>query len=300
MTQLNAKMHADELEIDSSLVRRLLLGQFPCWADLPLKRVLSAGTDNALYRLGSDMVVRLPRIGWAAKNVDKEYAWLPKLAPFLPIPIPAPLNKGMPAEGYPWPWAVYQWLEGKNPTVGHIPDPAALTVELAAFILALHKIDLPDGPPSERGMPLAEKENDTSKAIRELDGMIDVQAVTRAWNHALQFPQWSKPPVWVHGDLSPGNLLMENNKLSAVIDFGNLGIGDPACDLIIAWNLLPAHTRETFRSVLRVDEATWGRGRGWALSNALIALPYYKDTNPVLANNARHVIQEIIEEDRRR
>jgi aminoglycoside phosphotransferase (APT) family kinase protein len=294
-----AKMHTDEFEVDISLVQRLLSKQFPIWADLPLKPVPSAGTDNALYRVGNDMVVRLPRIEWAVNNVDKEHQWLPKLAPLLPIPIPVPLSKGVPDEGYPWNWSVYRWLEGENPTVGNIPDPALLVTELTAFIKALHKIDLTDGPASNRGVPLAEQDIETRKAIKELNGMIDTCAVTALWEAALQVPKWTKPPVWVHGDLSPGNLLMEHGQLSAVIDFGIMGIGDPACDLIIAWNLLPAQSRDFFRLSLGVDDATWERGRGWALSNALIALPYYKDTNPTLANNARHVIREVIEEDRK-
>jgi aminoglycoside phosphotransferase (APT) family kinase protein len=289
-------MHADEFHIDISLVHRLLAKQFPQWADLPLKPVPSAGTDNALYRLGSDKVVRLPRIDWAVENVDKEFKWLPKLAPFLPISIPVPLVKGVPTEEYPWPWSVYQWLDGSNPIVGQISDPELLTHDLAAFIEALHKIDLPNGPISSRGVPLAKQDTETRKALKQLDGMIDVQTVTKRWESALQVPKWSKPPVWIHGDLSPGNLLIKNGRLSAVIDFGILGIGDPACDLIVAWNLLPASMRDAFRAQLGVDDATWERGRGWALSNALIALPYYKDTNPVLASNARHVIQEIIKE----
>lgn len=294
-----AKMHADEFEIDISLVQRLLAKQFPDWTDLPLKPVPSAGTDNALYRLGEDMLVRLPRIDWAVENVDKEFKWLPKLAPFLPISIPTPLGLGKPTKDYPWPWSVYSWLEGSNPIVGQIPDPALMTNDLIAFIHALHKIDLPNGPISNRGVLLEKQDIETRKALQQLDGMIDVATVTAIWEAALQVPKWSNFPVWVHGDLSPGNLLVQNGKLSAVIDFGNLGVGDPSCDLIIAWNLLPEHMRHVFRTGLGVDDSTWQRGRGWALSNALIALPYYKDTNPVLANNARHVIQEIIEEDRK-
>ncbi len=295
-----AKMHADEFEIDLPLMQRLVAKQFPDWADLPLKPVPSAGTDNALYRLGNDMVVRLPRIDWAVENVDKEFKWLPRLAPHLPVSIPSPLAKGTPTAEYPWPWAVYHWLEGSNPIVGQISDPELLTQDLIAFILALHKIDLQDGPVSNRGVPLEQQDIETRKALKQLDGMIDVQAAAALWEAALRAPKWSKPPVWVHGDLSPGNLLIQNDRLSAVIDFGNLGVGDPACDLIIAWNLLPAHMRHAFRTGLGVDDATWQRGRGWALSCALIALPYYKDTNPALANNARYVIQEIIEENHER
>lgn len=294
------KMHANEFHIDESLVQQLLAKQFPHWTNLPLKPVPSAGTDNALYQLGNEMVVRLPRIGWAVDAVEKECEWLPKLAPFLPFSIPVPLGKGTPTEDYPWPWSVYRWLEGSNPVVGHIPDPVLLTHDLVTFVQAMHKINLSNGPISSRGVPLEKQDTETHKALKHLEGMIDVPTVTAIWEIALQAPKWSKPPVWVHGDLSPGNLLVQNGKLSAVIDFGILGIGDPACDLIIAWNLLPAHMRNTFRNALAVDHATWERGRGWALSNALIALPYYKDTNPVLANNARHVIQEIIEENPKR
>lgn len=289
-----AKMHADELDIDESLVYRLLAKQFPHWANLPLKPVSSAGTDNALYRLGSDRVVRLPRISWAAKNVDNECLWLPQIAPILPTPIPTPLGKGTPAEGYPWSWSIYRWIEGSNPTVDYIPNPTLLVNELVSFIKAMHKIDLQGGPASSRGVPLKEKDIETRKALQELEGMIDVDKVTSLWEAALKIPSWSKPPVWIHSDLSPGNLLLKNGKLCAVIDFGMVGIGDPACDLIIAWNLLPATVREAFRQQLDVDDATWQRGQAWALSNALIALPYYKDTNPVLANNARHVIKEVI------
>ncbi len=292
-----AKMHADEFEIDLALVQRLVAKQFPDWADLPLNPVPSAGTDNALYRLGNDMVVRLPRIDWAVENVNKEFKWLPKFAPYLPVSIPSPLAKGIPTADYPWPWSVYHWLEGSNPIVGQISDPELLTQDLVAFILALHKIDLQGGPVSNRGVPLEQQDIETRKALKQLDEMIDVQAAAALWETALRAPKWSKPPVWVHGDLSPGNLLIQNGRLSAVIDFGNLGVGDPACDLIIAWNLLPTHMRHAFRAGLGVDDATWRRGHGWALSCALIALPYYKDTNPALANNARYVIQEIIEEN---
>ncbi|MES2121642.1 MAG: aminoglycoside phosphotransferase family protein [Chlamydiota bacterium] len=290
-------MHADEFEIDKPLVQRLLEKQFPEWANLSLQIVPSVGTDNALYRLGTDMVVRLPRIDWAIGDVDKECEWLPQIAPFLPVAIPEPLAKGAPTVDYPWPWAVYRWLEGSNPVVGHIPDPVSLTDDLIAFIRALHEIDLPNGPISNRGVPLKQKQDiETRKALKQLGDMIDVPKATAIWDELLKVPHWPNPPVWVHGDLSPGNLLLQNGRLSAVIDYGNLGIGDPACDLIIAWNLLPASMRHPFRIGLGVDDASWQRGRGWALSCALIALPYYKDTNPVLANNARYVIQEIITE----
>lgn len=288
-----SKMHANEFEIDIALVQRLVSRQFPQWAQLKLKRVPSSGTDHALYRLGEDKVVRLPRIDWAVECIDKEYQWLPKLAPFLPFAIPEPLAKGTPTEDYPWPWSIYRWLDGENPIVGQISDPASLTQDLASFIHALHRIDLRHGPLSNRGVPLQKRDQETRLALKQLEGMMDVEPVSKIWDKALQTPLWSKPPVWVHGDLSPGNILLQKGRLSAVIDFGILGVGDPACDLIIAWNLLPASIRPLFRKESQVDDATWERGKGWALSNALIALPYYQNTNPSLANNARHVIEEI-------
>jgi aminoglycoside phosphotransferase (APT) family kinase protein len=287
-------MHADEVETDVSLVRRLLAAQFPHWAELPIAPVESAGTDNALYRLGDDMAVRLPRIHWATGQVDKEQRWLPKLAPVLPVAIPVPLGRGEPGEGYPWSWSVYGWLEGDNPSVDRLADPQQLAADLAAFIAALQRLDLADGPQAGRGVPLARRDTDTRTAIEALHGTVDTDAVTAVWEAALRAPEWTGAPVWLHSDLAPGNLLIIDGRLSGVIDFAGVGVGDPAGDLPVAWNLLPAEARNVFRAALGVDDATWERGRGWALSIALIQLPYYRDTNPVLAAGARHTIAEVL------
>jgi aminoglycoside phosphotransferase (APT) family kinase protein len=288
------KMHADEVETDVHLVRRLLAAQFPHWAELPIAPVESAGTDNALYRLGDDMAVRLPRIHWATGQVDKEQRWLPKLAPVLPVAIPVPLGRGEPGEGYPWSWSVYGWLEGQNPSVDRLADPQLLATDLAAFIAALQRLDLADGPQAGRGVPLARRDADTRTAIDALRGTVDTDAVTAVWEAALRAPEWTGAPVWLHSDLAPGNLLIIDGRLSGVIDFAGVGVGDPAGDLPVAWNLLPAEARNVFRAALGVDDATWERGRGWALSIALIQLPYYRDTNPVLAAGARHTIAEVL------
>lgn len=294
-------MHENEFPITIALVQRLIEEQFPHWAHLPIERVPSAGTDNALYKLGSEMVIRLPRIDWAVSAVSKEYAWLSKLAPFLPYPVPTPLAKGIPTEEYPWPWSIYNWLDGTNPKVDQLEYPFKLTEDLASFLRALHSIPIPDdGPTSTRGVPLEKQDKDVRIALKQLEGMIDVKTATQIWERVLKAPKWTKPPVWIHGDLSPGNLLLQDGRLSAVIDFGLCGVGDPACDLVIAWNLLPASMRPHFKNALKVDDATWERGKGWALSNALIALPYYKETNPTLANSARHVIKELILETQAR
>lgn len=286
-------MHADEVHIDSELVRRLVRVQFPRWADLPLKPVPSAGTDNALYRLGDAMCVRLPRIHWASGNIDRECAWLPRLAPELPFAVPVPLAKGAPGQGFPFPWSIGPWLAGRNPALNDAIDFEQLAGDLATFVAALHAIDATGGPLAERGLPLAMRDQPTRAAIKALGEGIDSAAVTSMWDEALGIPAWRGAPVWLHADLSPGNILCAEGKLSAVIDFGCMGVGDPACDLIVAWNLLPARVRETFRHMLAVDDATWARGRGWALSIALIQLPYYKDRNSALAANARHVIGEL-------
>ncbi|MFJ4571547.1 aminoglycoside phosphotransferase family protein [Streptomyces sp. NPDC088846] len=295
------KMHADEAEIDVSLVRRLVGAQFPQWADLPLDPVASAGTDNALYRLGEDMVVRLPRIPGAADQVAKEQQWLPRLAPLLPLPVPEPLGQGTPGEGYPWNWSVYPWLKGAN--VERIADPGRTAVDLAGFVTALHAIGTDGGPPPGghnffRGVPLAARDAATRGAIAELAVAVDTDEVTAAWEAALRAPALSGAAVWIHGDLSSGNLLFQQDRLSAVIDFGGLGVGDPACDLIPAWEIFSAEHREGFRDALSVDAATWQRGRGWALSVALIQLPYYQHTNPPLAARSRHVIAEVLADHR--
>ena len=296
-------MHADEVDTDESLVDRLLAAQFPQWADLPVERFHSAGTDFALYRLGDDMAVRLPRIPSATGQVDKEHRWLPTLAPLLPLAIPAPLAKGTPGEGYPWQWSVYRWLEGENAIIERIADPRQAATALAQFIAALQRIDTTGGPPSGphnffRGVPLAMRDSRTRAAIASLHGMLDIDAVTAAWEAALQVPAWHGPPTWIHGDLHSGNLLSVQGRLSAVIDFGGLGVGDPAGDLIVAWNLFSAETRDVFRSALTVDDATWARGRGWALSMGLIALPYYHRSNPVLAGINRRAIDEVLADHR--
>ena len=292
------RMHDDEVATDAPLVHRLLTAQFPQWADLPIQPVPSVGTDNALYRLGDDMVVRLPRIHWAVGQVEKDHEWLPKLAPFLPLAIPAPLAMGEPGEGYPWHWSIYQWLEGENATIEQIAEPCQAAIDLAKFITALQQIDPAGGPLAAdhdlRGAPLSTRDTETREAITALHGMIDTDAVTAVWDTALQVSEWDRAPVWFHGDLLPGNLLFKNGQISAVIDFAGLGVGDPACDLMISWGLFSGKSRKVFRTTLGVDDATWARGRGLALSQALIFIPYYLNTNPVGVSNAWRTIGEIL------
>ncbi len=284
------KMHADEADIDVPLVRRLVAAQFPDWADLPVEPVASAGTDNAMFRLGADLAVRLPRIAGAVRTIAVEQEWLPRLAGRLPVAVPMPVGAGVPADGYPWPWSICRWLPGENPSTGG----PGLAKELAAVVTALRGIDPAGAPRSGRGVPLATRDAPTRAAIEASTGLIDVDAVTAVWEDTLRLPEWQGPPTWAHTDLSPGNVLVADGRLTAVIDWSIAGVGDPTVDLIVAWNLLPATARPTFRAALAVDDDTWLRGRGWALSISLIQLPYYQHTNPVLAENSRHVIREVL------
>lgn len=289
-------MHADEVDIDEAVVRRLLDAQVPHWTGLQLQPVGSWGTDNALYRLGGELVVRLPRVEWAVDDVAKEQTWLPRLAPHLPLAIPTPLHYGRPDGGYPWPWSVYRWLDGAHPSADALHDEDRLARDLAGFLAALRAVETAGGPAASRGVPLAERDASTRAAIDELADRIDADAATDAWEEALGAPVWDGPPVWIHADLEPDNLLVTHGRLSAVLDFGTLGVGDPAADLIVAWNLMTAPGRDVLRAELGGENAMWARGRGWALSIAVIALPYYWTTNPPLVASSLRVLREVLDD----
>jgi len=294
------RMHADELDTDAALVRRLLATQFPRWAELPIEPVEPRGTDNALYRLGHDKVVRLPRRERTVRTLEKERTWLPRLAPSLPLAVPTPIAEGTPTEEYGWTWSVYSWLDGENATADRLADAGRTAADLAAFIASLQRIDATGGPgPGEhnffRGEPIAARDAAVRESIAALRGELDTDALTAMWEATLSVPDWSGPPVWIHGDLDSRNLLAVDGRLSAVIDWGSLGVGDPACDVMVAWKMLSAEGREAFRVALSIDDATWERARGWALSQALMALSYYTlETNAVLVREARRWLAELM------
>ena len=295
----SARMHADELDIDAELVRRLVAEQFPEWAELAVTRVASAGTDNAMYRLGEDMVVRLPRLPGGARQIETEQRWLPRLAPHLPLSVPVPLAMGEPGRGYGLRWGVYDWLDGDNAYDSPLAEPADAAAELGRFVAALRRVDAVGGPVSFRGGPLIPQDADVRKAIEDLgaDGTHDPALATAAWEHALALPQWEAAPVWLHGDLLPGNLLTGSGRLTAVIDFGGLGVGDPAADALPAWALFSPATREVFREAGEFEDAVWARGRGWALCFGLVAEHYYRGgRNPVLAGVGHRAVREVLEE----
>ena len=291
--------------INEPLVRRLLGAQFPQWANLPVRAVVRSGWDNRAFRLGDDMLVRLPSGEAYADQVAKEQRWLLKLAPSLPLPIPTPLAQGVPSQEYPWNWSIYRWIEGEPATVERIADLSEFALRLAEFLIALQTIDALEGPrPGAhnfyRGGPLSIYDAQTRQAIALLKNAVDVKAAEEVWNAALA-TSWQRAPVWIHGDVSASNLLVRDARLTAVIDFGNCGVGDPACDLAIAWTLLKGDSRRAFCDVLSVDEGTCARGRGWTIWKALIVAADLADANPldVEAAPPQVVINEVLEDHRR-
>jgi aminoglycoside phosphotransferase (APT) family kinase protein len=287
-------MHPDELEVDEILVRRLLAEQFPEWAGLPLRRVRSSGTVNAMYRLGDARVVRLPFVESGSGGIDREAAWLPRLAAHLPIRIPAVHGVGAPAEGYPCPWLVLDWIPGDHPDPARLPRPEALATELAGFVLALRAIDPANAPRGHRGFSLGRFDDAVRVSLHAARDLIDESALVGVWDDALRAEPYAGPPVWVHGDLLPANVLLRSGSLDGVLDFGAAGVGDPAADLIAAWSILPGgEPRDRFRRALAADEAAWSRGRGYAILQAAVALPYYRDTNPGMVRNSMRILTEL-------
>ena len=292
-------MHDDEVDTDAFLVRRLLVGQFTQWVDLDIEPVLSDGTDHAMYRLGGDLAARLPRRPSAVRAMDKEHLWLPRLAPSLPLPVPMPLAKGTPGEGYPWSWSVCRWLAGETPTLGAVGADARFAVDLAAFLRALQAVDATDAPrPGAhnhgRGAPLAQWRATIKDRLTGLAEMGDIGLVTSAWEADAAVRAWDGPPVWIHGDLSAGNVLACGGRLAGVIDWSCLGAGDPACDLQVAWTLFDHDGRDAFRAAMAVDEETWIRGRAWALAIAVLNLSYYRTRSGRIAEQGRNIIAAVL------
>ena len=276
--------------IDEQLARRLIDAQFPHWRDLPIAPVAAGGVDNRTFRLGDDLSVRLPSADWYALQVEKEQRWLPVLAPLLPLPIPEPVAHGRPGAGYPYAWSVYRWLAGETASRARVADLAVFATDLAAFLVALARAPAAGGPGPgphnfHRGGPLAYYQAEALEAIDALDGEIDAAAARACWHDAMT-ATWEGEPVWFHGDVAAGNLLVRDGRLAAVIDFGTSGVGDPACDVVIAWTLLDGPGRAAFRRTLAIDDATWARGRGWALWKALITVAgggeWVREARPVI------------------
>ena len=288
-------MHEDEVDIDGDLVRQLIVSQFPHLSELEVREVRSTGTVNAIYRLGEDLCVRLPRLEKWANELEHEAQWLRTLGPQLPLAVPAPVAMGMPGGDYPFQWAIYNWLEGEIYSVEGIDDECQAANDLAGFISELQRVDVLGAPRLGR-QPLRELDQVTRAAIQSIVDGIDTDAATAVWDHALQFPGWQGEAVWRHNDLLPSNILVLDCRLHAVIDFGTAGIGDPANDFIAAWTLFGEIGRSCFRDALQIDDETWVRARGYALHQALLIIPYYVDTNPDFAVMATRTVQEVLKD----
>ena len=292
-------MHENEVHTDEHLVRRLVAAQFPQWADLPVKAIRSTATVNAIYRLGDHLCVRLPRVEEWARDLDKEWRWLPRLAPRLSLRVPEPVAKGSPANSYPFSWAVYRWIYSRPYSDGQVDDERRAARDLARFVSELRSIDPVAGAPRGGRKPLHELDALTRAAIRSSQDVIDGDAATVAWERALEAPAWEGTPVWVHADLLRPNLLVHSGRIRAAIDFGSAGVGDPAADVIAAWSVFGRAGRGTFRDALGIDDGTWDRARGYALHQAALIIPYYKETNPEFVALAKRTIEEILADHER-
>jgi aminoglycoside phosphotransferase (APT) family kinase protein len=291
------------VEIDAALVARLVRSQFPQWSSFAITAAEPNGWDNRTFRLGPDLLVRLPSAQSYAAQVRKEHRWLPVLAPLLPLPIPVPVAMGEPGDGYLWNWSVYRWLDGVPASMAAIDDLTDLAETLADFLCCLERIDPTGGPEPGphnffRGGLLETYDAETRHAIAATKDLIDAELATAVWEAGLA-ATWHGPPAWVHGDIAAGNLLVRDGRLAAVIDFGSSGIGDPACDVTIAWTFLSGESREAFRAELPLDVATWARGRGWALWKALIIYAGNLTADPDVAADARRVIDDVLAEHQR-
>jgi aminoglycoside phosphotransferase (APT) family kinase protein len=287
-----ARMHVDEIDIDELLVRRLLRAQFPQWGDLPLTRVQPEGTVNAIYKLGGQLCVRLARRDGPTAPGGTEVIWLPRIAPVVPLAIPVPIAQGHPTPEYPWFWDIYSWLDGHTAAIEDI-DPIQAARDLAAFVAALQKVNPAGGPPG-RGIPLAERDKDIRHWFARFEGD---PSVTSEWERALAARAWPGPPVWHHGDLDVRNWLVGDGRITGVIDWGSMGVGDPAVDLMVAWKLHSPEARDAFREALPMDQASWERARGWVVSQAVAALAYYTAANnPSLYREAQSWLELVLSE----
>jgi len=292
----------DTPEISVSLVTELVAEQFPQWSHLPIKPVEPNGHDNRTFRLGSNMSVRLPSAEGYAAQVLKEQTWLSRLVPCLPCPISQPLAMGSPSKDYPWNWSVYRWIEGKSANTLTLDDAQLqrVAVQLAQFLVELHKVDAKGAPPPGlhnyyRGEHPQVYDAEARSNIAKLEGLVNPDHALAVWEKALR-SRWDKNPVWVHGDVASGNILIQDDKLGAVIDFGCMGAGDPACDLVIAWTFFKAESRAIFKEHIGLDPDTWARARGWALWKACFELVAFEDKASPEALQRRGVIEEIIGE----
>ncbi len=298
-------MHRDEVTVGVDVMIGMIGDQFPDWSHLPIRPVPSSGTDNTLFRVGEELVARLPRRPSAVGAVEREWRCLPVISGAVPVRVPTPVAVGQPTTAFPFPWLISIWIEGQDllaaTAAGQSVDRVLLADDLSRFVNELHHIRPVDGPISFRGAPVAAQDENVRRSINLLvegDQLSTTQAeqLRSVWAETVSLPQWTAPPVWVHADLLAGNLLVRDGRLDAVIDFGGVGVGDPACDFLQAWSLFDCDSRARFRSLVDANEITWLRARGWALCQAVMAWPYYLDTNQAMVAIGRRAIDEILAE----
>lgn len=287
------------MDINVELVKELIKEQYPKWGDLEIRPVEKSGHDNRTFHLGDDMSVRLPSRYEYASQIEKESTWLPKLKPYISFKIPSPIAKGSPSELYPFPWTVNNWIEGDAIKHDNVNDLNKLSVDIAKFLKELQAVDVTGGPIAGvhnfyRGGDLAVYDKETRDALENLKEVFPTNILESIWNTSLQ-SRWESKPVWVHGDVAVGNLLVKNGELYSVIDFGVLGVGDPSCDYVMAWTFFKNESRDIFKSELKCDEDTWNRARGWALWKALITYDINNE-NSELSIWAKSTIEEILKE----
>jgi aminoglycoside phosphotransferase (APT) family kinase protein len=293
------RLHADQVEIDAPLVRALVRSQFPELARLRPRRVRSGGTENAVFRLGDELSLRLPLRPSAVDSLRKEIRWLPEIARHCRLPVPEIVAVGEASQGYPFPSAVVRWLRGDDALTARFASLDETADALADFVAGLRAADPMSVPPPStegfvRGGPLTERESSVDAALPRCTGLLDVSAAASLWADGLAAPEWTGPPVWLHADLIPGNLLVVDGRLAGVLDFGAMASGDPAYDVTPAWNILDPPSRRRFRAALDVDEATWRRARGLVVSGAILAIPYYLRTNPAMVATARRGLEQVL------
>ncbi|KQZ66788.1 aminoglycoside phosphotransferase family protein [Nocardioides sp. Root151] len=287
------RMHDNEITISDELVRGLVADQFPEWSALPLRRMPPVGTNNQLFRLGDDLLVRMPRVDWVAGSGEWEHTWLPRLAEHLPLPIPAPVALGEPGDGFAWHWTVVPWIEGETPTEDSF-DPEEWATSLGAFARATRAVPAMGGPVKTlgRGGPLSALDEWVRTWTARADtSEIDPSAVLALWADALDAPAWDGEPTWFHGDLHEGNLLVRDGRLASVIDWGAAGRGDPAIELNAMWGYVPVSVSEVYRDAVGLDEAAYRRSRGQALAPAISAWTYYRGSNARLSLGALGILR---------
>jgi aminoglycoside phosphotransferase (APT) family kinase protein len=290
-------LHDGEYPIDDDIVAHLIDTQMPQWARLPLRRLDTAGTVNAAFRLGADKLVRLPRHPDFSEGPLREAEWLPALRPQLPLEIPVHLALGSPADSYPSHWSVLSWIDGQNATRAALSDLHSAARQLGEFVIAIRRLPTEGAPDDNyRGRGLSNVDTDVRQRIDQLPDSYDRAAILDVWQACVSAPDWKGQPTWFHGDLYSNNLIARDGRLVAVIDFEGCSAGDPSIDLIAAWSLFDQSSRRTFRDAVDPDEPQWMRGKGWALFVGVSAIPYYRDTNPAFAELASRAIDEILQD----